>query len=177
MPQLIGYIEEYLHLGLHQNLIDLQDDNSGRQQWTFTPVAGGYTITVVRGRETCGQVALILAPAASHQNAFQSSACCLSYLLDARLRKQTAIACLLMQALVADPCATSAAVYMNPGNTIGALATWQVTARANVPSQLFPNGQYNITSPARIARRCNGVLNAVSCATGNAVNLDGTNLG
>ena len=37
----------------------LQDDNSGRQQWTFTPVAGvagGYTITVQRGRAACGQV-------------------------------------------------------------------------------------------------------------------------
>ena len=31
----------------------LQDDGSGRQQFTFTPVNGGYTMTVVNGRDGC----------------------------------------------------------------------------------------------------------------------------
>lgn len=33
----------------------LQDDGSGRQQWVFTRVAGGYTITMPMGRSGCNQ--------------------------------------------------------------------------------------------------------------------------
>ena len=31
----------------------LQDDNSGRQRWVFTAIAGGFTITVAGGRAGC----------------------------------------------------------------------------------------------------------------------------
>lgn len=31
----------------------IQDDKSGRQQWQFTPVTGGYVITMPMGRPTC----------------------------------------------------------------------------------------------------------------------------
>ena len=65
---------------------------------------------------------------------------------------------------------------MDPGTTVGTLATWQVVPRPTA-NQYFPNGQYNITVPARIARGCNGVLNAVPCTAGVGVNLDGGNLG
>ena len=33
-----------------------QDDASGRQQWTFAAVTGGYTITIVQGREGCNDI-------------------------------------------------------------------------------------------------------------------------
>jgi len=37
--------------------LHMQDDNSGRQQWTFTAVAGGYTIQILNGRPGgCGTV-------------------------------------------------------------------------------------------------------------------------
>lgn len=81
-----------------------------------------------------------------------------------------------LQDMVAAACATSTAVYMDPGTTVGNLAVWQVVPRPTT-NQFFPNGQYNITSPARIARGCNGVLNAVACTAGANVNLDGGALG
>lgn len=65
---------------------------------------------------------------------------------------------------------------MDPGTGIGTLNVWQVTPRTT-NTQLFPNGQYNITSPARVARGCNGVLNGVACTAGVGVNLDGGALG
>ena len=81
-----------------------------------------------------------------------------------------------VQELVAASCATSTAVYMDPGTTVGTLGVWQVVPRPTT-NQYFPNGQYNVTVPARIGRGCNGILNAVPCTAGAAVNLDGGNLG
>ena len=65
---------------------------------------------------------------------------------------------------------------MDPGTTRGNLGVWNLVPRPT-NNQYFPNGQYNITSAARIARSCNGILNAVACTAGNGVNLDGGALG
>ncbi len=81
-----------------------------------------------------------------------------------------------MQVLVASPCATSTAVYLDPGTTTGNLGVWSVVPRPTT-TQYFPNGQYNITNAARITRGCDGILNSVACTAGNAVNLDGGPLG
>ena len=45
-----------------------QDDASGRQQWVFTPVAGGYTITMPMGRAACGQALTTVACTSSTPN-------------------------------------------------------------------------------------------------------------
>ncbi len=64
----------------------LQDDQSGRQQWTFTPVAGGYSITVVRGRAACGQVShRILADSLIHELLLIAAICRLSAACNAPL--------------------------------------------------------------------------------------------
>ena len=36
--------------------LTLQDTNSGRQQWTFVNVTGGYHIAIRSGREGCGDL-------------------------------------------------------------------------------------------------------------------------
>jgi hypothetical protein len=50
----------YLADVTYASYLHAQDDSSGRQQWTFTAVAGGYTIEVLNGRPGgCGTVNIL----------------------------------------------------------------------------------------------------------------------
>ena len=53
-PWLYMRCGRYDSLGWYLPCLALQDDGSGRQQFTFTAVAGGYTMQVLNGRPTCG---------------------------------------------------------------------------------------------------------------------------
>ena len=77
-----------------------------------------------------------------------------------------------MQSLIAASCSTGPAAFMGDAAIAGPLAGWAVAEIAPA-MQYFPNGQYNITLPARASRNCNSVLSAQACSAGNGANFDG----
>jgi hypothetical protein len=71
LPVFVEVVKSFLTCG--QLFAYWQDDGSGRQEWTFALVTGGYTITTQQGRAGCGIFLTTVACAAGNGVTFANN--------------------------------------------------------------------------------------------------------